>query len=272
MWLALIGAITTTLIGCSAVAGESEGRALLRRAGSVAYPDQYTFVDRPDAPGLQRCFSDEVEVAVAVDRVAGAASITRLGSVRTVAVVADGLAWVDASTVTDGRRTGWIEISDDDSADVRDLLMQAIGPSVATYLVPFGVPDSPAVTATGARESASTIERLDNGTVNAVIDRLASIDDDATLDSTGDTEELAFVTNFAFDDAGRVISIAARPSADATQASGDDEDPFGYIVDYDWTASRPVDRPDPATVTPVNAVVDEIVVPIRSAFECSIGG
>ena len=212
---------------------------MLRRAGSVTYPERFTLVDRPDAPGLQRCFTDEVPVTVAVDRAA-----------------------------TDGQLVGWIEVTAQDPSEVREMLLQAVGPSVAAYVSGFELPESPGVTASGARESAASIALRDDGTVRAVIERLASVD---AGDEDDGREELVFTVDFVFDDAGRVVSIAARPSI-VPGSTADEEESFGYVLEYDWSAGAQIELPDPATITPARAVVDAIVVPIRSAFECSIGG
>lgn len=254
------------LVGCAAGQG-SDARAMLRRAGSVTYPERFTLVDRPDAPGLQRCFTDEVPVTVAVDRGAGAASISRPGEA-VVAIVSSGVAWIDAAAATDGQLVGWIEVTAQDPSEVREMLLQAVGPSVAAYVSGFELPESPGVTASGARESAASIALRDDGTVRAVIERLASVD---AGDEDDGREELVFTVDFVFDDAGRVVSIAARPSI-VPGSTADEEESFGYVLEYDWSAGAQIELPDPATITPARAVVDAIVVPIRSAFECSIGG
>lgn len=253
------------LVGCSASA-DSDARAMLRRAGSVSYPDRFTLVDRPDAPGLQRCFTDEVEVTVAVDRSAGLASISRPGEAP-VAIVGSGVAWIDAAAATDGQLVGWIEVTGQDPSEVRDMVLQAVGPSAAAYVGGLELPESPGVTASGARESATSVELRDDGSVRAVIERLASVD--VGVAGAGG-EELGFTADFVFDGAGRVVSIAARPSI-GPGATADDEESFGYVLDYDWSGGSEIAMPDPATVTPVRGVVDAIVVPIRSAFECSVG-
>jgi hypothetical protein len=263
-WAAIV--VVVVVVGCSA-GPESDARALLRRAGSVSYPDRFTLVDRPDAPGLQRCFTDEVPVTVAVDRVVGVAAVRGPGGA-TVAIVSPGVAWVDAATATDGVLVGWIEVRAEDPVEVRDLVLQAVGPSVAGYVGGFELPVSPAVTAAGVRESATSVELRDDGSVRAVIDRLALIDDDAEDDGG---EELGFTADFVFDDAGRVVRVSARPSVDS-EASTDEAESFGYVLDYDWSAGTEIEVPNPAMVTPVGEAIDEVVVPIRSAFECSIGG
>ena len=101
-----------------------------------------------------------------------------------------------------------------------------------------------------------------------MIERLASVD---AGDEDDGREELVFTVDFVFDDAGRVVSIAARPSI-VPGSTADEEESFGYVLEYDWSAGAQIELPDPATITPARAVVDAIVVPIRSAFECSIGG
>lgn len=266
-WVSFVSA-AVLLVGCSASA-DSDARAMLRRAGSVAYPDRFTLVDRPDAPGLQRCFTDEVEVTVAVDRSAGFASISRPGETP-VAIVGSGVAWIDAAAVTDGRLVGWIEVMGQDPSEVRDMVLQAVGPSVAAYVGRFELPESPGVTASGARESATSVELRGDGSVRAVIDRLASVDT-GVEGAVG--EDLEFTADFAFDDAGRVVSVAARPSVGSEAAADDEEEAesFGYVLEYDWSGGPEIEMPDPATVTPARGVVDAIVVPIRSAFECSVG-
>ncbi|MEZ5220361.1 MAG: hypothetical protein R2743_02630 [Ilumatobacteraceae bacterium] len=240
---------------------------MLHRAGSVSYPDRFTFVDRPDAPGLQRCFTDEVEVTVAVDRAAGIASIAREDG-GPVAYVSPGVAWIDAAAATDGQLGGWIEVTEQDSSRLQTLLWQVVGPSAAAYVEKFQLPESPGGTASSASESATSIELRSDGSVRAVIERLASSD---VGDEADQDVELGFTVDFVLDEVGRVVSIVARPASGPGITAADGET-FGYVVDYDWSNGVGIEVPDPAAVMPVGEVVDSIVVPVRSAFECSVGG
>ena len=183
---------------------------------------------------LLECVAGVEEVVVAVDRrdVPGM-SIGREGRDETTALWFEDGSFVRRSEF-DHAEPGWVRIDRDD-ADDRELVEDALGPSLAAYVLAARLPPSPADLVASAIEFAADIEVIEPPAEDLSNEVSVAIDEQRVAQLAGTGAAGYPKLTFALDE-GSVAAVSARSDADP--------DSFGFRWEYRDEAAVVPDGPE----------------------------
>jgi hypothetical protein len=241
---------TGWLAGCGPV--DRAGDAL-RTAGASAPADRWGFVDRSDAEQLLECVAGVESVRVVVDRVESLMSIGEVDGSGWVAVWAPQWSYVDPTALgVDGDE--WVRVDRDDSVAARTV-EDALGRSVAAYVLADGLPPSPAALIESALEFAADIDFVEPTAGSARQVRV--VVDEARVAEIAGQSVTGFPSVTFTIDGDDVVAVAARDGG---------EESFGFRWEFDRS-------PPAAAAVPVawRDLDDVEVRPVERVASCEIG-
>lgn len=251
------GAALAVLVVGGCASSESSARAALAQAARADYPARYVMVDRPDAAALTQCLGVTETLVVSIDEVRDMMAVRRERDVEPVAFWTAEASFVQASLLAAG--SGWLRIDREVPARTRAELEALLGGALSGYVFAADLVAGPSSTA----QSVLALVNDTRGDESASGELIVTVEVDGSVaDVDGLDGKSIPVLEFTIAD-GRIEAIAARlPSGD--------EESFGYVWEYDWSAEPPIIVP-PAEATPIEQVASALSRGDPAAVDCGVG-
>ena len=250
-------AVIATLVVGGCASSEPSARAALAEAARADYPDRYVMVDRPDATALTQCLGVAEKLVVSIDEARDVMAVRRERDLEPVAFWTAEASFVQASLLAAG--SGWLRIDRDVPVRTRAELEALLGGALSGYVFAADVVPGPSSTAQSVLALVGDTRRDESASGELIV----TVEVDGSVaEVDGLDGESVPVLEFTIAD-GRITAIAARlPSGD--------EESFGYVWEYDWSA-EPAIIVLPDEATPIEQVAGALGRDDPGDVDCGVG-